>query len=287
MEFIDYYKTLGLTKTATADDIKKAYRKLAKQYHPDANPNNDNAKKKFQEINEANEVLSDVDNRKKYDKYGKDWQHGEARQQQQRGYSSPYENYENEGAFSDFFASMFGGTSQRRGATKQKAKDIQATFTINLTDAFATHQQTITINNKNIRITIPAGVEDGQAIRLKGLGQPAPNGGEAGDLILTFKINNNSPYKRIGNDLLLEQPIDLYTALLGGYVEVNTLHGKIKLKVKPETQPNTKTRLAGKGYPVYKEENEFGNLIIEFQIIIPINLNDAQKDLIKQLQALS
>ena len=286
MNFIDYYNTLGLQKNATAADIKKAYRKLAKQYHPDANPNNDNAKKKFQEINEANEVLSDTENRKKYDKYGNDWQHGEAYEQQQKQqFNRQYNGYENDGGFSDFFSSMFGSNTQKK-AGKQKGQDVNASFQITLSAAFTTHQQTVTINDKNIRITIPAGVADGQAIRLKGYGQPSPNAGTAGDLILTFKILNDTFFKRVHNDLQLVQEIDLYTALLGGFVEVNTLHGKLKLKVKPETQPNTKTRLVGKGYPIYKKENEYGDLYVTYNIKLPIHNTEQQKELFKTLQIL-
>ncbi len=287
MDFIDYYSVLGLQKNASADDIKKAYRKLAKQYHPDANPNDDSAKKKFQQINEANEVLSDIENRAKYDRYGKNWQQSEAfenqaRQRQQ--YSQTYGNDGMDGGFSDFFASMFGGNSR---STKQKGQDLNATFQINLSAAFTTHQQTVTVNEKNIRITIPAGIEDGQAIRLKGLGNASPNGGAVGDLILTFKINNDTFFKRTGNDLMLIQELDLYTAQLGGEIEINTLHGKLKLKVKPETQNNTKTRLKGKGFPLYKIDNSFGDLFITYFVKLPTNISEKEKQLFEELQKIN
>ena len=153
MDYIDYYKVLGISKTASADDIKKVYRKLARQYHPDVNPNNAEAHKKFQQINEANEVLSDVEKRKKYDKYGKDWQHGaaydQARQQQSRGYGgNQYSGGFEEGGFSDFFSSLFGGGGGQR-QSKFKGQDYNATLQINLSDTFKTHQQTITVNGKN------------------------------------------------------------------------------------------------------------------------------------------
>jgi curved DNA-binding protein len=279
MAFIDYYSELGLTKSATADDIKKAYRKLAKQYHPDANPNDENAKKKFQQINEANEVLSDPNNRKKYDKYGKDWEHGDA-YERQRQHSQQFGGFENEGGFSDFFSSMFGG----RRAGKQRGQDLKSDFQINLTEAFTTHQRTITVNGKNIRITIPAGIENNQSIKLSGYGQPATNNNTAGDLILTFKINNDTFFKRTGNDLQLTQEIDLYTAILGGDIELNTLHGKLKLKVKPETQNNTKIRLKGKGFPFYKKENEFGDLFITYSVKLPSNLSEKEIELFTILQ---
>jgi len=293
MEFIDYYNVLGLAKNATADEIKKAYRKLARQYHPDTNPNDAGANKKFQQINEANEVLSDPEKRKKYDKYGKDWQHGEAyeqqaRQQQQRSQQyggGGYDGFEGEGGFSDFFSSMFGG-SGRRTSSRQKGQDTNATFQLNLTDAFKTHQQTITVNGKNIRITIPAGIENGQVIKLKGYGQPGMNGGPAGDLFLTFKLNNDTFFKRVGNDLQLVQEIDLYTALLGGDVNLNTLHGKLKLKVKPETQNGTKVKIKGKGFPVYKIEETFGDLYITYNVKLPDALSEKEKELFEQLRAL-
>ncbi len=289
MDFIDYYNVLGIERTASADDIKKAYRKLAKQFHPDANPNDETAKKKFQQINEANEVLSDTTNRKKYDKYGKDWQHSEAYEQQarqQRQYSQQYTGAEGDGGFSDFFSSMFGGGG-RRTNPKQKGQDLSASFQLNLSDVFKTHQQTITVNGKNIRITVPAGTEDGQAIRLKGFGQPSPNTGTAGDLILTFKINNDTFFKRTGNDLQITQELDLYTALLGGDIEINTLHGKLKLKVKPATQNNTKIRLKGKGFPVYKQEDLFGDLYVTYLVKLPVNISEKEKSLFIELQKLA
>ena len=279
MEFVDYYKVLELARNATADDIKKAYRKLAKKYHPDANPDDANAKKQFQQINEANEVLGDVTNRKKYDKYGKDWQQSGVFERR-GGQRQNYEGFDNEGGFSDFFSSMFGG----RGNNKQKGQDLIADLTINLTEAFTTHQKSITVNEKNIRITVPAGIETGQKLKLAGYGNPSPNGGTDGDLIITFKIFNDTFFKRIGNDLQLTQELNLYTALLGGDIELNTLHGKVKLKVKPETQNNTKIRLKGKGFPVYKQADVFGDLIVTYTITLPTNLSAAEIELLQQLQ---
>ena len=261
MEFIDYYKILGVNKDATTEDIKKAYRKLARQHHPDLNPNDKEAHKKFQQINEANEVLSDPEKRKKYDQYGKDWQHAEqfeqGRQSQgrQRGgqWEQSFGNY-GESDFSDFFESMFGsmGSRNRSRQTKFRGEDFNATLQLNLTDAYTTHQQTFTVNGKNIRITIPAGVENGQKIKIKGHGGPGINGGPNGDLYITFEIINNTTFKRSGNDLYTTVDIDLYTAVLGGEITIDTISGKIKLKVNPETQNGTKVRLKGKGFPVYK-----------------------------------
>ncbi len=173
MEFIDYYHILNVDKKASDEDIKKAYRKLARKLHPDLNPNDKDAHKKFQQINEANQVLSDADKRKKYDQYGKDWQHADhfeqQRQSQRQSKNShgPHFSEGSDGDFSSFFESMFGG-SGRSSETKFRGQDYDAQLTLNLNDALETHQKTITVNGKNIRITIPAGIENGQKIKLKG-----------------------------------------------------------------------------------------------------------------------
>lgn len=290
MEFIDYYNVLGVSKTATPDDIKKAYRKLARQYHPDTNPD-PQSNKKFQQINEANEVLSDPEKRSKFDKYGKDWQHGEQfeQAQRQRSQSQPYGGgYSFEGSdddhFSDFFASLFGGRSRGGRTAASRGQDVNASINLNLTDVFTKHQQTFNINNKNVRITIPAGVENGQVIKLKGYGNPGRGNGPAGDLFITFNVNNNSPYKRTGSDLHLTQDIDMYTALLGGDITLETLHGTLKLKVKPETQNNTKIRLKGKGFPMYKADGQFGDLFITYHVQLPVNLTEKQKELLRKVK---
>lgn len=293
MEFIDYYQVLGISKNATADEIKKAYRKLARKYHPDTN-NDAASNKKFQEINEANEVLSDPEKRKKYDRYGKDWQHSEAyeKAQQQRNYKGggqqggyDFGDFEfGGGGFSDFFNSMFGGGN--RQTRSSKGADTRATIETRLTEAFTTHQETFQINGKAVRLTIPAGIEDGQQIRLKGYGQPGRNNGTAGDLYITFHVINDTHFNRNGNDLEFTQEIDLYTAILGGSITINTLHGPIRLKVKPETQPYSKTRVPGKGFAKYKSNGQFGDLYITFQITLPTNLSEEEKDLFRKLSAL-
>jgi curved DNA-binding protein len=291
MEFIDYYKVLGIDKNATQDDIKKAYRKLARKLHPDLNPNDKEAHKKFQQVNEANEVLSDPEKRKKYDQYGKDWQHAEqfeqARQSQQQGFGrETFSGDFNDGDFSDFFASMFGDKGSggfRQSQTKFRGEDYHAELKLNLTDVYKTHQQVMTVNNKNIRITIPAGVENGQQIKIKAHGGPGINGGPNGDLYISFHIINNTIFRRDGNDLHTSVDLDLYTAVLGGEIIIDTLDGKVKLKVKHETQNGTKIRLKGKGFPVYKKEGEFGDMVLTFQIKIPTNLTEKQKELFEQL----
>ncbi len=296
MEFVDYYKILGVAKTASEEEIKKAYRKLARKLHPDLNPNDKEAHKRFQQINEANEVLSDPEKRKKYDQYGKDWKHADqfeqARQQQSR---SGYRNFnegdfaggfgpEDEGSFSDFFQSLFGGGGRGRSSRAGfKGQDYHADLQLALRDIATTHQQTLTINDKKVRITIPAGVEDDQKIRLKGYGAPGVNGGPAGDLYITFKIAEDPVFKRLGADLYTKANISLYTAVLGGETTVDTLEGKIKLKVAPGTQNDSKVRVKGKGLPVYKKENEKGDLYVSFFVTIPIQLSEKEKDLFNQL----
>ncbi|WP_346984475.1 J domain-containing protein [Chryseobacterium sp. POE27] len=302
MAYIDYYKILGVDKSATQDDIKKAYRKLARKLHPDLNPDDKEAERKFKEINEANEVLSNPENRAKYDKYGEHWKHGEEyekAQQQQRQYQSQGNDFDGgfsgadfgEGEdFSDFFQSMFGGaggfgrSSRGSASGKFKGQDVHAELNLSLKDAATTHQQTFDINGKKVRITIPAGVYDGQQIKLKGHGSPGYNGGPNGDLYITFTIPADPDFERIGDDLKTKVSIDLYTAVLGGDVKVNTLTGSVNLKVKPETQNGVTVRLKGKGFPVYKKEGQFGDLFVTYNVKLPTNLTDKQKQLFEQLK---
>ena len=294
MSYIDYYKILGIPKNATEKDIKKAYRKLARKYHPDLNPNDKEAEKKFKEINEANEVLSHPENRKKYDEHGKDWKHAEefekAKQQQQRYQGSRQQQYSgdfNESDFSDFFESMFGGASRQRSrSTMFRGQDFNAELQLDIKDVYASHKRTLTVNNKNIRITIPAGIENGQVIKIKGHGGKGVNNGPNGDLYIKFNILNNTSFKRDKNNLYTTVDLDLYKALLGGDVTVDTFNGKVKLKVKPETQNGTQVKLKGKGFPVYKKEGQFGDLYITYNIKTPTKLTDKEKELFTELSKL-
>ena len=297
MDYIDYYKILDLKKDASTDDIKKAYRKLARKHHPDLNPNNEEANKKFQQINEANEVLSDPDKRKKYDKYGKDWQHADqldAQEQQRRQYQSQGSGYGGGGSgysggfggedFSDFFSSMFGGGGGRSSRNSPfKGQDYNADLQLNLVDAYTTHKQTLTVNGKQVRINIPAGVENGQKIKLAGYGAPGINNGPPGDLYIKFNISDHPRFKRKGNDIYIQEEVDLYTAILGGEKIVETLNGKVKLKIPEGTQPDTTLRLKGKGFPIYKKEGQFGDLYVKWQVKLPTNLNTEQKELFEKL----
>lgn len=308
MAYIDYYKVLGVDKSATQDDIKKAFRKLARKYHPDLNPNDPTAQGKFQEINEANEVLSDPEKRKKYDEYGEQWKHADEFEKQKQQYGGSggfgsrfgtdgngsywYSSNESEGfggnsgGFSDFFEELFGhrGSAGGRRGMGFRGQDGKAELQLSLRDVAVTHKRVLNVNGKNVRITVPAGIANGQTIKLRGYGAPGMNGGPNGDLYLTFVIAEDPVFKRLGNDLYVDAPLNLYTAVLGGEETVDTLDGKVKLKVKPETQSGTKVRLKGKGFPVYKEEGKFGDLIVTYRVTIPTNLTEHQKELFRQLK---
>lgn len=307
MSYIDYYKVLEVEKNATQDDIKKAYRKLARKYHPDLNPNDSSAKDKFQSINEANEVLSNPEKRKKYDEYGENWKHAEEFEKQKQQHSeggfhsgedgsywySSNDTHEfngdrfgGEGGFSDFFESLFGQKSNTKGGRGRefRGQDYNAELNLSLIEASKTHKQIININGKNVRITVPAGISNGQTIKLKGFGAPGFNGGPSGDLYIKFVIADDNIFKRMGNDIYVKATIDLYTAVLGGETTIDTMSGKIKLKVKSGTQNESKVRLKGKGFPIYKQDNQFGDLIVTYNVLIPENLTDKQKDLFKQIK---
>ena len=303
MAYIDYYSILGVSKTATADEIKKSYRKLARKYHPDINPNDEEAKLKFQQINEANEVLSDPDKRKKYDAYGENWKHAEEyekaqQQQSQNGGFADYTNFggfgggsysfggDDEGGFSDFFESLFGGRQSASGSRHSRSfrgQDYTSELHLSLRDASETHKRTLTLNGKNLRITIPAGVSDGQVIKLAGQGALGKNGGPNGDLYITFVIEEDPKFKRVGDDLYTTADLNLYTAVLGGEETIDTFTGKVKLKIASGTQNGTKVRLKGKGFPVYKKDGQSGDLIITYAIRIPTDLNEEQKGLFEKL----
>lgn len=317
MAYIDYYQVLGVNKKASQDEIKKAFRKLARKHHPDLNPNDPTAKDKFQAINEANEVLSDPEKRKKYDEYGEHWKHADefeaqkqARYQNNRSdfggfggsgfgtdqsgaywYSSDGQEFSGNhaGGFSDFFEEMFGYRASGGGSANAgfRGQDYHANLNLSLREAAQTHKRVLAINGKNIRITIPAGVTNGQVIKLKGYGGEGMNGGPTGDLYLTFVIADDPAFKRLGNDLYVEVTIDLYTALLGGEQLIDTLEGKVRLKVKPETQTGTKVRLKGKGFPIYKKEGQAGDFIVTYHVKLPTNLTEQQKELFRKLQSMN
>ena len=307
MDYKDYYKILGVDKNATTDQIKKAYRKLARQYHPDVNPGDAAAEQKFKEANEANEVLSDPEKRQKYDQLGADY----ARYQQagagrggQPGGGFDWSQYAQGGGFgagggnpfggsaggedfSDFFSSLFGGAggggrSSRPGA----GSDYQAELELTLEEAYHGGPRTITVNGKNLRITIQPGAADGQTIRLRDQGGPGRNGGPAGSLFITFRVQPDARYVRSGDDLTQDVAVPLYRALLGGEQMVDTLGGPVKIKIKPETANGSRLRLRGKGFPVYREKDKFGDLYLRLNVQLPTDLTDPEKDLLRQLAQL-
>jgi len=302
MDFIDYYQLLEIDRSAKKEDIKKAYRRLARKYHPDLNPDNKEAQSRFQQINEAHEVLSDPEKRKKYDEYGKDWKHADQFEQAKKqqaasggyrqgfgggGQSGSYSGNFNDDSFSDFFEEMFGGRS-RTGSSQRgahfKGQDFNAELQLRLSDIYESSKQTITVNAKNIRLTIPEGVENGQTIKIKGHGGPGVQGGPKGDLFITFNIQNDTSFRREKENLYSNEEVKLSTATLGGEIEVKTFNGKVKLKVKPGTQNGSKVKLKGKGFPKYKKEGQFGDLYITYQVKIPENLNDRQTELFEELK---
>ena len=295
MAFIDYYKVLGVEKNATQEEIRKAFRQLSKKYHPDRNKSPE-AKQRFQEINEANMVLGNPEKRKKYDDYGEHWQHADEFEAQRREYrqGSGYNfggyggfgdfthSAGNTSSFSDFFESLFGehifGNRQRSPA---KGEDYEAELTLALRDIMATRKRIININGTNLRITVPAGVSDGQRIRIKEQGAAAPQGGRRGDLYITFRISGDAQFERKESDLYTTATVDIFTLMLGGEINVPTLEGSVRMQIKAGTQPDSKLRLRGKGVPRYRQENERGDLIVSVKAHIP-TLNGQQKELLEK-----
>ena len=310
MSFIDYYKVLDVDRNATQADIRKAYRRLAKQYHPDTNNTDPKAQERFQEINEANAVLSDPEKRKRYDEYGEHWTHAEEYEAQRRAYEQQYggatqgnhggfggfggfdfggfgdftRSEGNTGGFSDFFEQLFGGARGRqRRPSSPRGQDYEAELHLALRDTYESHKQILTVNGQQLRVTIPAGVADGQRLRLRGHGGEAPQGGTKGDLIITFRIAPDATFTRVGNDLTTSLPLPVTTAVLGGEITAPTLTGNVRLKVTPGTQPGSKVRLRGKGMPIYRHEGSYGDLIITFSITIPTTLTARQRELYEAL----
>lgn len=299
----DYYSILGLTKTATEEEIKKAFRKLAVKYHPDKNAGNKEAEEKFKEINEAYEVLSDPEKRKMYDRYGANWDQFNGAQQGTHQYqgASPgggqYDHFEGDpreffgesGDFSDLFGEFFNRSgaagSGRRGGRKYKGQDYNAAMSITLEEAFHGTARVITVNEQKIRITLKPGAYAGLTIKLAGKGAPGINGGPAGDLYITIQVLPHPVYQREGDHLRQTVTVDLFTAVLGGEKEVSTFPGMVKLKIPAGTQNGKVLRIRGKGMPVYNRAGEAGDMLVEIRVWIPEQLTEQQRQLFRQLQS--
>ena len=306
MTYKDYYKVLGVPSTATQEEIKKAYRKLALKYHPDKTKGDKGAEDKFKDLNEANEVLSDPEKRKKYDQFGAEWKHyqeagaqpggfdwskyagGQSGQARRPGSEDFNSMFGEEGA-GDIFELLFGqrgGSRRGRRNAALKGEDLNAEATLSLEEAYKGSTRLISLGGQTIRVTIKPGIADGQDLRIPGKGGPGMNGGPGGDLYLTIRITPHPDFDRKGNDLHRDLPVDLYTAVLGGKTHVKTLKGEVKVNIPKGTQTGTELRLKGLGMPVYGKKDEYGNLFVRVVVQIPQNLTDGEVDLFKKLAML-
>lgn len=314
MEYKDYYKILGVKKGASDKEIKSAFRKLARKYHPDVNKGDKRAEERFKEINEAYEVLSDPEKRKKYEQFGSDWQRWQQRggspgdfdwsQWATGGGGRPgggvhYGTVEDLGdlfggssAFSDFFNSLFGGgggrgRTGRRGGYQmrpQRGQDHRQEVEISLEEAYLGTTRILEKDGRRLEIKIPAGAKTGTKVRLAGEGMPGGMGGAPGDLYLIVKVRPDPRFRREGDDLHLTFTVDLYTALLGGKVNIPTPSGSVVLTIKPETQNGRTMRLRGKGMPKLKKQGVYGDLYAKVNVQLPTLLTEEQRDLLKEMR---
>ena len=303
MEYRDYYKILGVEKNASTDEIKKAYRKLARRYHPDVNPGDHEAENRFKEINEASEVLADPDKRAKYDQLGSSW-HAYQRgggggagfdwsqwvSSTDGGYVDLNDFLNNSGAqrqgrggsFSDFFEAIFGGMGQAR-PTPRQGQDYNQQVEVTLEEAFKGTSRILRIGGRRIEVKIPKGGKTGTKVRVRGEGAPGQHGGAKGDLYLEIKVQPHPTFERVEDDLYTELPVDLYTAVLGGEAIVPTFKGKVKLKIPHETQSGRTFRLKGQGMPRLKQPDERGDLYAKVMVRLPEALTDEEIELFEEL----
>ena len=291
----DYYLTLGVQRNASQADIKKAYRKLARQYHPDVNKDDAQAEAKFKAINEAHEVLSDPEKRSLYDQYGANWNQVGAAGPQAQNYQQTYTqtvNPQDFGAFRDVFEGMFGASfggygDQAYRQRTQTGQDMEYPVEVSLEESF--HGTTRSLrwgDGRVIDARIPAGVRDGSNVRLRGQGEPGFNGGPAGDLFLRISVLPHARFERIGDDLKVNQPVDLYTAMLGGEIEVNGMDKTVKLKIPEGTANGRVFRLKGMGMPHLKQPDKRGNLLVQVEVELPTQLSQKEKALVRELHAI-
>lgn len=297
----DYYKTLGVNRDASEKEIKSAYRKLARKYHPDVNPGDKSAEEMFKEISEAYEVLSDKDKRSKYDQYGQYWEQvgqpgaGGQPPPQWDSFTFDYGGAGGQGqqdfggaeGFSDFFEMLFGTRSQGPQATHRrhaptKGHNIEAEMEVSLEDAFHGAKKSFSLSGRKLEVTVPKGVKDGQKIRLAGQGEQGHAG--PGDLLITVKVRPHPVYERKGDDLNVDVPVDYAIAALGGEVQIPTLTGRVTMKVPPKTSGGRVFRLPGQGMPKVKESGR-GNLYAKVRVTIPETMSDAEQNMLEQIKA--
>lgn len=293
MQYTDYYKILGVQKTASQDEIKKAYRKLAVKYHPDKNAGDKEAEDKFKQISEANEVLSDPEKRSKYDRLGANW-----KQYENAGFGGHGQGFEGSG-FSDFFDQFFGGGGQqggfgggnpfggRRAPRPKKGKDIRASIKLNIREAYTGIEKIVNVNGAKLKIKLKPGAYTGLELKIKGRGSAGENGGENGNLIISINVGGDGKHTIDGSNLIITHHIDIYTAILGGKCNIESLGGTIDFVLPEGTQNGKEIIVKSKGMPTYNVENHWGDLVIRIQVLIPESLRADQIALFKQLQAIS
>jgi curved DNA-binding protein len=306
VQFRDYYQTLGVSKTATQDEIKSAFRKLARKYHPDTAQDKKSAEEKFKEINEAYEVLSDPAKRKKYDEYGANWQQGGFQPPPGGGYSwegpggptdGGFEFHFGGTGFSDFFEQLFGarrgrgrGFAGNYGEVPMQGQDVEADILVTLEEALNGSTRQISFRRgasgkiQTYTVKIPKGVREGQRIRLAGLGESGGGGGQAGDLYLRVKLEKHPDFEIQGSDLFYDLEIPAWQAVLGGDVEIPTLEGRAKLHVPPGSQNGQKFRLSGRG--LLRREGSRGNFYAVLRATLPREVDAQERELWKQIASL-
>jgi len=292
MEYKDYYKVLGIDKKASPSEIKKAFRALAVKHHPDKNPGNKEAEEKFKLANEANEVLSNPEKRKKYDELGDNWQHYEQSKNQGSGTYSDnaggrhyYDGGDAFGDFSDFFEQFFSGKANGVKPQNRKGHDYETEMEISLEEAFHGAHRIIPLENEKLRITTKPGAYTDQLLRIKGKGAKGSNEEHRGDLFVRVKVKQHAQFIRKGNDLYTSSTIDLYTAVLGAEIIVAVLSGQVKVIIAGGTQNDKTVRLKGQGMPIYENSISFGDLYIQLKVQIPDRLTDEQRALFEQLKS--
>jgi curved DNA-binding protein len=309
MNYKDYYKVLGVGKNADEKEIKRAYRRLAREFHPDVNPGDNKAEERFKEINEAYEVLSDPDKRSKYDQFGSSWQ----QYQRMGGDPSGFDWSQwtaggqprgtrvqfsgdlgdlfggGSGGFSDFFNALFGDAAMRSGGFSSRrsggmrGRDLEQPVQITLEEAFHGTRRVLEKDGRRLEVKIPRGVKTGARIRIAGEGGPGSVGMPTGDLFLKVTVASHPVFTRAGDDLRREIELDLYTAVLGGETRVGTLDGDVTLKVPPETQSGRTFRLRDKGMPKLKHPERRGDLYVTVRVRLPQGLNEREKKLFREL----